>query len=177
MLAKLTILSAWGDSYYAPVDSLLGLKASKEYIINTDNIVKSKLQGTTDSQLLYKLNKQDDEAPELTLLVDEADATITTYADTSPASQFITLAVYEGATTFGDVPYLSTVDTMFRIDEIVWCNRNEDDTATRILVCEGGFTVRAFWVNQTLDRIIDLADTGTSTTTTSSTSTTTGERQ
>ena len=173
MLIQVTTLSTFGGSAYPLVDSLLGLKASKGFIVNGDNIVKYKLYDTDDTYMRYKLNKNDDEAPEFSLIVDEANATIKTACDATPASNLITLSVYEGALTFGDVANISsTTDIRFNVSDIVWGIDDETPTATMILVEEGGFTIRKYFVSQTLEEIIDIADTGTTTTTTSTTSTT-----
>jgi hypothetical protein len=176
MLIQVTTLSTFGGSAYPLVDSLLGLKASKAFIINGDNIVKYKVYGSTDTYMRYKLNKDDDEAPEFHLIVDEANADIKTACDATPANALMALSVYEGALTYGDVAVISSTTTMrFNVTDIVWAIRDEAGTATMILVAEGGFTLRKYFVSQTLEEIIDIADTGTTTTsTTSTTSTTTG---
>lgn len=172
MLAKLTLLSTWGDSYYEPVDSWLGVAASGEYLFNTDNIVDMVVQGTTDSQCVYKLNMKDDASPQFTLLVDEANAAIVTLSDATPAHQLILLNVYEGAYTFIGAAGLSTTAHYFNVKDIVFGNENNAGDKTRILVCEGGFAVRPFIVDHNIDQIVDIADTATTTTSsTSSTST------
>jgi len=175
MLGKLTILSTFGDSYYDAVESMLGLSASTEYLVNTDNIIKFKLQGTTDSYIKYKLNIYEDRSPEFILLVDETNANIVTLADATPASVMLALQVYEGALTFGDCASLSTTTYYYNIDSIVWGSENEAGTITRLLVAEGGFAVKAIFVNHDIDQIVDWADTGSTTTTSTSSTSTTAE--
>ena len=170
MIAALTILSSWGESYYSPVESLLGINSSTSYLINTDNIVKFKTQGTTDTQLEYKLNRHEDNSPEFTLLVDESTAAITTLGAATLASQMILLNVYDGALTFIDIVGMSTTAMYFNISDIVWGNENEAGTATRLLICEGGFTVKQFIVDHNISQIVDTGDTGTTTTTSTSSS-------
>ena len=171
MLGKVNTTSTFGSSYYQAVDSMLGLKSSTGYLINTKNILKMKAWETNDSYLYYKLNLYEDASPEFILIVDETNAAINTLDQATKYSEMITLSVYEGAVTFNDVSDLSTTDYRFNVDDIVWGNRNNAGTATRILVCEGGFTLRQFFVDQRIDEIVDLADTGTTTTTTTSTTT------
>ena len=172
MIGKLTILSTWGDSYYSPVESLLGVAASGTYLINTDNILKFKVQGTTDTQLEYKLNIHEDNSPEFTFLVDNSNAALVLLSEATPASSMLLLDVYEGAQNFIEMEGLSTTEIYFNVKDIVWANENHAKTATRILVCEGGFAVHQYIVNHNLDQIVDLADTGTTSTTTTSTSST-----
>ena len=173
MLGKITLLADHGFPYYEGVESWLGgLKASTEYLINLSNIVQYRAWDTNDSLIRFKLNLEDDSSPEFLLLVDETTAALKTLADAVPASEMVTLDVFEGAYTFIDVPDCDTVEYDFAIKHILWGSRNEANTATRLVVAEGGFIVRVFFVEQTLDAIVDLADTGTTTTTsTSSTST------
>ncbi len=172
MLGNVTTTSTFGSSYYQAVDSVLGLKSSTEYLINTANILKMKSWSTDDSYLLYKLNLNEDSSPEFILIVDETNAAINTLDQATAESDFIYLEVYDGAITFNDLSDLSTTTTQFRVQDIVWGNENNAGTDTRIWVCEGGFALRSFFVSESIDQIIDLADTGTTTTTTSSTSST-----
>ena len=173
MLAKLSTLSTWGGSAYPLVDSLLGLKASKSFIINTDNIVKYNVYNTSDSKVYYKLNYFDDRSPEFLLIVDETNAQIKTMADATAANHLMPLSVYEGALTFFDVSDIdSTTTRYFNVRNIVWAIEDETPTATMILVQEGGFGLQKYFVSQTLDKIIDIADTATTTTSSTSTSST-----
>ena len=173
MLGKITLLADYGSPYYESVESWLGgLKASTEYLCNLSNIVKYKAWDTNDSLIRFKVNRYDDSSPEFKLLVDETTAELETLANATPASVMVELDVYEGALTFNDISELSTVAHYFNVESIVWGSENEAGTCTRILVCEGGFTVRVFFVDHNIDQIVDLADTGTTTTTTSSTSST-----
>ena len=178
MLAKLTVLSTFGFPYYQAVDSILGFDASGEYVVNTDNLFKYKLEGSDDTYYKYKLNKMDDSAPVFIMKVAETNAQVKTLAEATAASEFVKLPVYEGALTFNDLSDIdSTTDVYFKVKNITWANENVAGTACRILVSEGGFTTKAFFVDYNLDQLVDVADTGTTTTTTSSTSSTTEEGQ
>jgi hypothetical protein len=162
MLAKLTVLSTFGFPYYQPVESILGIDASGGYLVNTDNIGPIKVSGTTDSIFKYKLN-----------LNDETKAAIIVLSDATPASAMISLPIFKGANTFNDITSDSTTtDVMFNLKDIVWGNSNEAENITRILVCEGGFGIKRFFVNYSIDAIVDVADTGTTTTSSTSTSST-----
>ena len=173
MIGKVTILSTFGEPVYSPPESLLGTEPSTGYLINTDNAVKIKVYGTDDSVLDYKLNLHDDRSPEFKMIVSETNAAITTLSDATPASNMIPLPVYEGALTFGDIDAISSTTTKYyNITDITWGNENEAGTITRLLLCEGGFTVYPIFVNYSIDQIVDIGDTN-STTSSSSSSTST----
>lgn len=173
MLAKLNVLSAFGNPYYQPVDSVIATEASGGYLVNTENIGPVKVFGTTDSIFDYKLNLNDDRSPEFKLKVDETKAAIIVLADTSPDSKMISLPVFLGALTFNDIETDdTTTDVMFNVKNIVWGNENPAANITRILVCEGGFAIHQYFVDYSIDAIIDVVTTGTTTTTTTSTSST-----
>ena len=173
MLILVSTLSTFGGSAYPLVESLLGLKASKSFVINSDNIIKYKAYDTTETYMRYKLNKKEDRAPEFSLIVDQTNAAIKTASDATPANALIALSIYDGALTFSDVSDIaSTTDVRFNVEDIVWAIRDEDNTATMLLVEEGGFTVRKYFVSQTLVNLIAIADTGTTTTTSTSSSST-----
>jgi len=172
MIGKITILSTFGEPYYSPPESLLGTEPSTGYLINTDNIMPMKVYSTADTVLDYKLNKHDNRSPEFKMIVDETNTAITTLSDATPDSNMIPLPVYEGALTFIDLTGLSTTVKYYNITNIVWGNENAAGTVTRLLITEGGFTVYPIFVNYSIDQIVDIADTGTTTTSsTSSTST------
>jgi len=175
MLIQVSTLSTFGGSAYPLIDSLLGLKASKLFIINSENIIKYKAYNTVYTYMRYKLSKDDDRSPEFSLIIGQTNAAIKTASDLTLENQFLALSVYEGALTYKDVDDIDSTTAMrFNADDIVWAIRNSEDTATMILVVEGGFTIRKYFVEQSLSDIAALADTGTTTTsTTSSTSSST----
>ena len=173
MLAKLNILSTFGNPYYQPVESVIATEASGGYLINTENIGPVKVFGTINSIFDYKLNLNDDRSPEFKLKVDETKTAIIALADSSPESKMISLPVFLGALTFNDIETGdSTTDVMFNVKDIVWGNENPAENITRILVCEGGFAIHQYFVDYSIDAIIDVVTTGTTTTTTTSTSST-----
>ena len=174
MLALVTILSDYGAPYYAIQQSAPRGDASEVVLINTDNIIEYKAdeESSSDTFIHYKMNLFDDASPEFWLKIDETAAALKILADTSAASNMITLPVFEGAYTFGDVTGLSTTDTIFNIQHIVWANESQNGHMSRIWVAEGGFAVKPFIVDYSIDAIVDVGDTGTTTTSsTSSTST------
>ena len=172
MIGKITILSTFGEPYYSPPESLLGTEPSTGYLINTDNILPMKVYGTTDTVLDYKLNKHNDRGIEFRMIVDESNTAITTLSDATPDSNMIPLPVYEGALTFIDLTGLSTTVKYYNITNIVWGNENAAGTVTRLLITEGGFTTYPIFVNYSIDQIVDIADTGTTTTSSTSSSST-----
>jgi len=173
MIGKLTILSTFGEPVYSPPESLLGTEPSEGYLVNTDNIVKAKVYGTDDSILDYQLNLHDDQSIEFKMIVSETNAAITVLSDATPASNMILLPVYEGALTFIDIDAISsTTSKYYNITDIVWGNENQAGTITRLLLCEGGFTVYPIFVNYNIDQIVDIGDTATTTSSSSSSTST-----
>jgi CTP:phosphocholine cytidylyltransferase-like protein len=183
MLGIVTTLSTQGTTAYQPCDSLVQhVKASTEYIINTDNIVRMKVYSTNDSTLYYKLNRFEDRSPEFILRVNETNAAIQTLADTAAASNMLLLDVFVNeydedvlSYTEAGLSTTSTVAKYFNIDDIVWIEENAAATMSMLLYCEGGKEVQKIFVDSNLGQIEDLYATGTTTTSTSSTSTTTQE--
>ena len=170
MLALVTTLTTIESN---PTDSLIGLSASTEYIINTENIVKMKVEGTNDSELKYKLNVNEDRTPEFRLEVNETNAAINTASDVSPDSNMIELDVFEDADTYSEAVLLTTTTAkFFNVKDIVWVDENSSQTMSRLLVCVGGQDIEAIFADVNLEQIIDLVKTGTTSTTTTSTSTT-----
>lgn len=182
MLCPVTTISTVGTHAYQMTDSQIQVQASKEYLINSLNIVRMKLYSTNDSTVYYKLNRFDDRQPEFILRVTETNAQIQTYADTAAASNVVALDVFLGETqedvlTFAEAALSgsSTTTKYFNIDDIVWVEENDDATMCMLLISEGGWNTKKIFVDSNLDQIYDLVETGTTTTTTSSTSTTTAE--
>jgi hypothetical protein len=178
MLGKVTTLSTLGTTAYQPTDSQVQLKASTDYIINTDCIVEMKVLGSTDSDLLYKLSPEEDRTPAFRLRVDDSNSDIDTIADTSPASNLLSLNVYlneegENALTFAECAGYSTTAKYYNISDIRWVEENADQNLSFLWVSHGGQSLEKIFVDHGLDMLIDKITTGTTTTTTSSTSTTT----
>jgi len=177
MIGLVNTLSTVGLTAYQPTDSQVQLKLSTEYLINTDCIVEMKVFGTTDSDLLYKLNPEDDKQPGFRLRVNETNAAIDTIADTSAASNMITLDVFyndygENALTFAECASLSTTAKYYNVDDIIWGEQNASETRSMLLIARGGQSIEKIFVDSNLDQVMDLVTTGTTTTTTSTTSTT-----
>lgn len=179
MLGLVNTLSDLGTTAPQPIDGILQLKASTKYLIQTDCITKMKVLGTTDSDLRYKLNPKEDKSPEFILRVNETNAQVTAIADTAAASNMIALDVFlneygEDVLTFAEAELSTTSTTTkyYNIEDICWGEQNADENKSMLLINEGGWDTRKIFVDSDLDKIEDLAETGTTTTTTSSTSTT-----
>jgi len=177
MIGLVNTLSSLGTTAYQPTDSQVQLKLSTEYLFNTDCIVEMKVFSTDDSDLLYKLNPEDDKQPGFRLRVAETNAAIDTIADSAAASNMLDLNVFENdygenALTFAECAALSTVAKYYNVDDIVWGEQNAAQNRSLLLIARGGQSIEKIFVNSGLDQIMDLVITGTTTTTTSSTSTT-----
>ena len=168
MLGLITTLASIENQ---PVDSQIELKASTEYLVNTNNIIKMRVYGTTDSELRVKLNKKEDRSPYFLMIVNETNAAIQTLADVSASSNMIALPVFAGAISFSDCTG-STTTKYFNIDDISWVEENNAGTICKLWVEVGGFGLRAFYANYSLAQLYDVLTTGTTTTTTTSTSST-----
>ena len=180
MLGIVTTLSTLGSTAPQPVDSQVELRPSKEYLINTDNIVSLKVYSTNDSDIRYKLNPEEDLSPDFHLRVNETNAAIDTLADTSAASNMVVLNVFytdynEDPLTFAECVGLSTTAKYFNITDIVWGEENASGNKSMLLIAQGGNKVKKIFVDHGLQMLKDLIETGTTTTTTSSTSTTSTE--
>ena len=152
-----------------PVYSKVELSASTEYLINTDNIVKMQVYGTTDSLVRYTFNKSDDQRFSEEFIFDETNAAIQTLSDATADSNMILLPVYEDCLNFADAASLTAVDKYFNIADIVWGTDNSDGTLSKLIIVEGGFKEKQYIVNYNINQIVDVADTGTTTTTTTTT--------
>lgn len=180
MLGLVNTLSSQGTTAYQPTDSQVQLKPSEEYLINTDCIVELKVYGSTDSDILYKLQPEEDRTPSFRLRVNETNAAIDTIADTSAASNLLTLNVYlneygENALSFAECASLSTTAKYYNISDIVWGEQNKTKTRSFLWIARGGQSLEKIFVHGGLDLLMDEITTGTTTSTTSSTSTTTTE--
>lgn len=155
-----------------PVEPRISLAASTSYFINTENIVKSKLYGTTDTLVLYQLNKHDDKSTPFYLVTDQTLAQIQAMADVNPDHNLLPLPVFPNATSFSTATGTTTTQ-YFNINSISWVEQNAGATLTKVLVEEGGRAMRTFYVDYSLAEFVTLLVTTTTTTTsTSSTSTT-----
>jgi len=178
MIGLVNTLSSLGTTAYQPTDSQVQLKISEEYLINSDCIVEMKVYSSDDSDLLYKLNPEDDRQPAFRLRVSQTNAELDTIADTDPDSNLMVLDVFENdygenALTFAECASLSTVAKYYNVEDIVWGEQNAAKTRSMLLIARGGQSVEKIFVDSGLDQIMDLVVTGTTTTTTSSTSSTT----
>lgn len=176
MLGIVTTLSTLGTTACQPTDSEIQLKASTEYIINTLNITSLKVFSADDSDIRYKLNRFEDQTPEMLLRVSQTNAQVVALSDVTPASNMIALDVFLGETsedclTFAEclLAGSSTTTKYYNIDDISWIEENAAGTMSMLLLAEGGHDIRKIFVDHNLDQIIDLVATGTTTTTTSTT--------
>ena len=179
MLGIVNLLSTFGTVAARPVDSQVEMKPSQKLIINTDNIVRTKVYGTTDSLIFYKLNPSEDQSPEFKMIVNETNAQIAALADTAAASNMISLDVFlneyqEDVMTFAEAALSTTSTTAkhYNIADIMWVEENDDANKSMLWVKEGGWGLKKIFVDSDIEKIKDLVETGTTTTTTSSTSTT-----
>jgi len=174
MLGIVTTLSSLGTTAYQPTDSQVQLKASTEYLINTSGIIEMKVYSSNDSDLLYKIQPEEDRTPAFRLRVNETNAAIDTIADTSAASNLLTLNVYlndygENALTFAECASLSTTAKYYNISDIMWGEQNLTKTRSFLWIAHGGQSLEKIFVDGGLDYLMDLIVTGTTTTTTSTT--------
>ena len=171
MLGKITTLSTLRPQ---PVDSQLEVKASTEYLINTQNIYTIKVYATDDSLIDYKLNKHEDRSPQFELTCSETNAQVQALSDVSPSSLKLLLNVHEGALTFADCADIATTAKYYNVADIVWVQENNAGTRVFMLIEEGGWGIFKIFVDYSIEQVIDLYTSGaTTTTTTTSTSTTT----
>jgi len=169
MIGKVTTLSTLEVQ---PEFSMVELNVSTSYIIQTKNITKMSVYGTTDSRLVYSWNLGDDQMTPQALYVNETNAAIVALADTAANSEMILLPVFEDVISFSEAAGETAVDKYFNVDDIVFISENSAGTLARLLAVTGGFEVREYIINYNLDQIMDVVVTGTTTTTTTSTTTT-----
>jgi hypothetical protein len=144
------------------------------------NITELRVYSTNDSDIRYKLNRNEDRSPEFHLRVNETNAAIQALADVAAASNMVALDVFLGETgenvlTFAEAALSgsSTTTKYYTVNEIVWAEENAAATMSMLLIQVGGQDLEKIFVDSNLAQIKDLVETGTTTTTTSSTSTTT----
>ena len=172
MLGKLT---TYTSSRTQPVDSQVELRLSTPYLVNTDYILELEDESALALvivQVKYKFNVYDDRMPEFVFRVGDTRAAINTLADATPAHTIFSLSVYENIQTFDKIPSATAVTWYFNVADIVWGEDDSTGNYARIWYRVGGKEVVPIIVNHTIDQIVDLADTGTTTTTTTSTSST-----
>jgi len=169
MLGKISAFTTLGAP---PVDSQVELYALEEYLINTDQIIEmedaSELP-TVTTIVYYKFNFQEDKIAPFYFLANETVAAITTLSDATPDSSKIALTVYDDIQTFDMIPNATTTTWNFEIEDIIWGQNSPGNRYSRIWVKTGGNKVTPYIVAQSIDDIVDLADTGTTTTTTTTT--------
>lgn len=171
MIGLITTLSSQGTTAAQAVDSQIELKPSCEYLINTQNIVDLKVFSTNDSDISYKLNRNEDKSPTFHLRVNETNAAIQALADVAANSNMVSLDVFENEHSENVLSYYeaavassSTVTKYFTVEEIVWAEEDNDATMSLMYVQVGGQDLEKIFVDSNLAQIIDLITTGTTTT-------------
>jgi hypothetical protein len=171
MIGLVTTLSTQGTTAAQAVDSQIELKASTEYLINTLNIVDMKVYSTNDSDIEYKLNRNEDRSPSFHLRVNETNAAIQTLADVAASSNMVPLDVFLNEHSENVMSYYeaavatsSAVTKYYSVDEIVWVEENNDATMCLMYVQVGGQNLEKIFVDSNLAQVYDMVTTGTTTT-------------
>lgn len=154
-----------------PVDSQVEVVASKEYLINTDQIIEMTDESdlpTVTTKILYKFNFQENRTTPFEFDVNETQAAIVTLADATKASEIIAINVFEDGSgnsiqSFNQVGSLTAVTRYFNVDDIVWGEDDPTGNYARIWVKRGGHSTKPLIVDHNIDQIIDTADTATTT--------------
>ena len=171
MICLVTTLSTQGTTAAQAVDSQIELKASTEYLINTLNIVEMKVYSTDDSDISYKLNRNEDKSPTFHLRVAEANSDIQTLADVSAKSNMVSLDVFLNEHTENVMSYYeaavsssSAVTKYYSVEEIVWVEENTAATMCMMYVQVGGQDLEKIFVDSNLAQVYDMVTTGTTST-------------
>ncbi len=136
--------------------------SGKKWILNTNNIFNLQAKDTTKSKFFYVDNLFDSRRGAKLVNIEEATSVVTTAFDATYNSKYITLAVYPDHDTSQ-----STVNRVIPVDSITLGSpyTTYDVAPSWITYSEGGKDVKVL-VNDHIQDIIDLADTGTTTTST-----------
>ena len=169
MIGQVTTLSTLKPQ---PVDSNIELLASEVYLINTNNNLDVKLEGTTDSLITYTTNKHEDRALQFKFTVTETNAQVKALADVAVDSNVVILPVFPNAVSPADIANDTAENWYFNVDQIVFAANDSTDAYARVLFEYGGMHTKWYWVNYNIQQILDEITTGTTSTTTTSTSTT-----
>jgi hypothetical protein len=126
---------------------------------------------TNDSDISYKLNRNEDRSPKFHLRVNETNAAVQALADVSAASNMVTLDVFENeysenvmSFTEAALTTSTAVAKYINIDDIVWAEENSGATITLMLIQSGGNDLEKIFIDSNLAQIMDLITTGTTTT-------------
>ena len=89
----LGIISTLSTIDAQPSNAWIQIESSTSVLVNTNNFIKFKLQGTTDSLISYTVNKSDDKYIPFWFTVDQTNAQLQALSDVAANSNMITLDV------------------------------------------------------------------------------------
>lgn len=153
MLSKYTVLA----STYFPQQSgnAFLLTPEEEYILNTKNITKLKVYSSTDSELTY-LFGDGERCAKATIRVGEPYSTVV--ADSVAVELARKIALTVKIDTNGKT--LDSSETWYVDQDKIFLAHDYKTDYTRVWIANGGGNYQTFVVEQNLDEIVALADSG-----------------
>jgi len=138
----------------------VGSSGSTDWILNTENLWKIQVRATTETKGYYCDNKWDRRKPASYIEMGDTLASVTAAYDRTYASNAITLPVFENDDTSS-----TQVDRLIPVSSITRATAYPADTdLTWLYYNEGARQTVRVLVNYTLQEIIDLADSGSTST-------------
>ena len=139
-------------------------------VLNTNRIGLYKVRATTKSDYFYSLNQYDRREKPLFFQSSSAVATLTSALDTVLNSNVYAMPVFpdDDITQTPVTKYLNYEDFAYAV-----AHETHPNLYSWVYYVSKAFKLHRVLVNHSLDRIIDVAATGTTTTTTSTTTTST----
>jgi hypothetical protein len=154
MLSKVTLLAATAYPQSGSA-AFLPLTVEDEYIINTKNITRLKVYSTTDTELTY-LFGDGERCAKATLRVDEAYSVHVANAIAVAKNNIIALTVK--INELGQT--LSSSETWYVNQDKIFLAYDYKTDYTKVWISKGGGNYEAIVVEEDLDEIIALADSG-----------------
>lgn len=134
--------------------------SGKSWILNTENMFNVQTRATTKTKLFYTDNRNDRKKLAKVMNLEDAKAVVLLVFDKTYASNVITLPVFDN-----NLSTNSTTDRSFPVDSITRGTAYTADTDLSWLwYNEGGGREIKILVNYTLQEIVDIADSGTTST-------------
>jgi len=144
------------------VDSQVEVRASAEYLINTDCITEMYVHDSTDTLIHYKFNVEEDRPGEFIFTVNETNAAIVTLSDAAPNNPTVPLDVFDGIQNFDMIPNVSsTTGWNFNVADIVWGEDDSTGAYCRIWIKKGGKEIVPYILDHTIAQVVGWADEGT----------------